>query len=142
MYLLVSLQSLCSPDSSSPSLLTMHLRLLRSSHNAATTTTTPSMHKILKLARKYTARCPSSAELWLQRLELETEAKSDEDVWMPVWIEARKAVAGEGADKIWLWGLDQLVKLQSPLEKQISVVEVGSKLSHNHLESKINHFGF
>lgn len=95
-----------------PSLFTGHLRLLRSSRNPNPL----SPARLLKLARKYTSRCPKDVDLWLLRLdvELSLEGETEGADWRKAWDEAKRQFMKIGAgdasvnsrrDEIWLWGL-------------------------------------
>ncbi|KAH8119014.1 U3 small nucleolar RNA-associated protein 6-domain-containing protein [Phellopilus nigrolimitatus] len=128
LYLLTSLQSLCS-SSRSPSLLATHLRLLQSPHNS----NPPSASKLFKLAKKYAKKSPQAVDVWLFLLELESASEKDgEDTdWKKLWAEARKQFpvgVGEGPlsdsrrDEVWFWGLDH--QTSRPLKEQISTLEV------------------
>ncbi|KAI6046054.1 U3 small nucleolar RNA-associated protein 6-domain-containing protein [Pisolithus marmoratus] len=89
-----------------PVLQATHLRLLL--RNGA-----PSK-QILKLARKY-SRVTNSPDVWLARLDAE-KAANDGDI-TTIWSSARSAVQSfpdkSEVEKVWLWGLDQLLLEQS-----------------------------
>ncbi|KAL5523572.1 hypothetical protein ACEPAG_7745 [Sanghuangporus baumii] len=126
LYLLASLQSLCSSGRSAP-LYVAHLCLLRSSHNPSPF---PS-DKLLKLTRKYVSRCPTDVDLWLLRLEVEYTLENEEDIegadWRGAWEEGRRKFisrsmpADSRRDEIWMWGLERLSGRSLP--EQISELE-------------------
>ncbi|KAL5485402.1 UTP6 [Sanghuangporus weigelae] len=126
LYLLASLQSICSSGRSAP-LYVAHLRLLRSSHNPSPFPPA----KLLKLARKYVSRCPTDVDLWLLRLDVEYSLEIEEDMegadWRGAWEEGRRKFisrsmpADSRRDEIWMWGLERLSGRSLP--EQISELE-------------------
>lgn len=134
MYLLASLHSLCTSNRCPP-LYATHLRLIRSPINP---TPLPS-EKLLKLARKYTSRCPTAVDVWIDRLEIELALERggvEGADWKTAWEEARRKfiiagrlVQGGGSseiDEIWLWGLEHWS--DRPLKEQKSELEVKKRL--------------
>jgi U3 small nucleolar RNA-associated protein 6 len=114
LYLISSLQSLVQQESTSPSLCSVHIRLLISPSSPAV----PNSHKVLKFAQKYTSNIPKSAEVWLARLDAEKRFSSREAVEQ-AWTEARKSVEGTADDlgPVWVWGLE-LYELDSTDERR------------------------
>lgn len=107
LYLLSSLHNICARllkarhgvISAAPSvLLSTHLSMLSSLDHPPPT---PDPQKVLKLARKYTARSSSPA-LWLARLKLEETLGED---MKSAWEEARQHCEGEHVSDVWKWGL-------------------------------------
>ncbi|KAI0675026.1 U3 small nucleolar RNA-associated protein 6-domain-containing protein [Trametes maxima] len=109
-YLITSVHLLIQqlPAPAPPALLAAHVRLLVRHHASLGSVLLPpkvnSPEKILRVARKYTARAPSSATVWLARLNAEKQYAQAEDVER-AWGEARSKVAGPHLEDIWLWGL-------------------------------------
>ncbi|KAI0633359.1 U3 small nucleolar RNA-associated protein 6-domain-containing protein [Trametes polyzona] len=89
-------------------LLAAHVRLLVRHHASLGSALLPpkvnSPEKILRVSRKYTTRAPSSATVWLARLEAEKHFAQPEDV-QRAWQIARGQVEGDGLEDVWLWGL-------------------------------------
>ena len=118
LYLIASLQGLTTLSPPLPSILNAHINLLcRPTHPSP-----PSSSKLLKLAKKYTSKIPSSAELWLAQLQLESQTESND--WRKVWDEARKNVTvsdgvyySEAAELVWTWGLQKLGEDDAELRK-------------------------
>ncbi|TDL26211.1 hypothetical protein BD410DRAFT_716636 [Rickenella mellea] len=110
LYLLTMLQSLCS-SSSSPPLLSAHLRLI----TAANHPSPPSAQKIRKLAKKYTSISPTVADIWLARLDIE-HSSGDTEEWKKTWGEARQHISPAAGkedqedlvNSVWFYGLDRV----------------------------------
>jgi hypothetical protein len=97
-YLISSLHSLIQGTNNPQScLLAARVRLLRYTRGE------PAKH--IALARKYSAKFPKSAEVWMARLDVEKEYGSD-DVER-TWIEGRNSVEGDGAVNVWMWWFDK-----------------------------------
>ncbi|PCH43573.1 hypothetical protein WOLCODRAFT_50737, partial [Wolfiporia cocos MD-104 SS10] len=112
-YLITSLQLLArrTHGVGSPALLAATVTLLTSHHDTLSAHLPPAANtpaKILRLARKYTGRedSKSSAAVWLARLEAEKRFATNKQDVEAAWDEARGAVAGDGIEGIWVWGLD------------------------------------
>ncbi|KAI9067095.1 hypothetical protein FKP32DRAFT_1564309 [Trametes sanguinea] len=111
-YLITSLhlliQQLSSPTPSP--LLAAHIRLLtRHAPSLGPALLPPKANnpeKILRLARKHTARASAStdASVWLARLDAEKAFAQPEEV-ESAWAEARGRVEGPGLEDVWLWGI-------------------------------------
>ncbi|KAG7446482.1 uncharacterized protein BT62DRAFT_1021837 [Guyanagaster necrorhizus] len=98
LYLIGSLERVISGHRKSPSLLSVHIRVL--GHGAGGS-------RVAEKARKYTSRCPQAASVWLERLAAEKEQGSKETV-EKAWEEARRSVAGSEDEiaSVWQWGLE------------------------------------
>ncbi len=98
LYLIGSLERVISGHRKSPSLLSVHIRVL--GHGAGGS-------RIVEKARKYTSRCPQAANVWLERLAMEKQHGSRESV-EKAWEEARRSVAGSEDEiaSVWQWGLE------------------------------------
>ncbi|CDO69297.1 hypothetical protein BN946_scf184976.g16 [Trametes cinnabarina] len=91
-----------------PSLLAAHIRLLTRHALVLGSALLPpkanSPEKILRLARKHTARAPADARVWLARLDAEKAFAAPGEV-ESAWAEARGRVEGPALADVWLWGL-------------------------------------
>ncbi|KAK0437529.1 U3 small nucleolar RNA-associated protein 6-domain-containing protein [Armillaria borealis] len=98
LYLIGSLERVISGHRKSPSLLSVHIRVL--GHGAGGS-------RVVEKARKYTSRCPQAASVWLERLAMEKQHGSRETV-EKAWEEARRSVAGSEVEiaSVWQWGLE------------------------------------
>ncbi|KAI0645423.1 U3 small nucleolar RNA-associated protein 6-domain-containing protein [Trametes meyenii] len=118
-YLITSVQLLIQqlPSPALPALLAAHVRLLVRHHASLGSVLLPpkvnSPEKILRVSRKYTARAPSSAAVWLARLDAEKQYAQAEDVER-AWGEARSKVEGPNLEDVWLWGLPHPRNPSSP----------------------------
>ncbi|KAJ3775345.1 U3 snoRNP protein [Lentinula raphanica] len=111
LYVLSSLQALIhrqkssSSSSTSPSLLSAHIKLMTEA--AQRGTIEPA--KALNTARKYTTRVPSEARVWLARLDGMKGLKQGLDAVGKIWREARRSVSGSPKDenlmRVWTWGV-------------------------------------
>ncbi|KAJ3727158.1 U3 small nucleolar RNA-associated protein 6-domain-containing protein [Lentinula raphanica] len=111
LYVLSSLQALIhrqkssSSSSTSPSLLSAHIKLMTEA--AQRGTIEPA--KALNTARKYTTRVPSEAGVWLARLDGMKGLKQGLDAVGKIWREARRSVSGSPKDenlmRVWTWGV-------------------------------------
>lgn len=110
-YLITSLHLLIQqlPAPVPPALLAAHIQLLASHHTSLGSGLLPAKantpQKILRVARKHTAKSPTRASVWLARLGAE-RAFADQDEIESAWAEARKSVSGDGVQDVWLWGLE------------------------------------
>jgi len=102
----------------SPSLLSVHIKLLMHSPSR-------SPAKVLRIAGKYTRQVPTSPRVWLARLAVEKQL-SDEPT-EKCWAEARMSIVGTDEERleIWTWGL---LTADSPLAKK-KLYEVRDLLS-------------
>ncbi|KAH9938923.1 U3 small nucleolar RNA-associated protein 6-domain-containing protein [Amylocystis lapponica] len=109
-YLMTSLHMLAQRADAPPALLSSHLTLL---------TAHPGVHahlpsqcgtpaQIVRLARKYTTRAPTSSTVWVARLGAERQF-ADQAAVDRTWTEARNSVDGEGADAVQLQLLETLL---------------------------------
>ncbi|KAK0213041.1 U3 small nucleolar RNA-associated protein 6-domain-containing protein [Desarmillaria ectypa] len=98
LYLIGSLERVISGHRKSPSLLSVHIRVL--GHGAGES-------RVVEKARKYTSRCPQAASVWLERLAAEKQHGSKE-IFEKAWEEARRSVAGSEDEiaSVWQWGLE------------------------------------
>ncbi|KAI8975808.1 U3 small nucleolar RNA-associated protein 6-domain-containing protein [Trametes punicea] len=118
-YLITSLHLLIQQLSSPipPALRAAHVRLLARYYASLGSALLPpkanSPEKILRLARKHTARAPSHAAVWLARLDAEKHFAQPEEV-DSAWAEARGRVEGAGLEDVWLWGLQTDAVTPSP----------------------------
>ncbi|KAF8995433.1 U3 small nucleolar RNA-associated protein 6-domain-containing protein [Cyathus striatus] len=127
LYLITSLQSVIQRAKASPSLLSTHVRL--SIDLGDNISAVPA--KLLKMARKYSERCPTSP------------VKASGEV-SKAWAQARKSIQGSEREtlQIWTWGLQDVepaagrVKLHERLLKE-SMVD--SSLSGVHEELLIGY---
>jgi len=96
--LMASLTCLIQRTSPSPSLLSVHIKLLMHSSSG-------SPAKVLRIAGKYTRQIPTSPRVWLARLAVEKQL-SDEPT-EKCWAEARRSIVGTDEERleIWTWGL-------------------------------------
>lgn len=106
--LMASLTSLIQRARPSPSLLSVHIKLLMHSSSG-------SPAKVLWIADKYTRQVPTSPRVWLARLAVEKQL-SDEPT-EKCWAEARRSIVGTDEERIeiWTWGL---LTAESPLAKK------------------------
>lgn len=107
-YLLGSLQSVVQQKHArgSASLLATHIRLMLQLINGDSM----GPAKILETARRYSAKRPKCAHVWVARLEAEKQIgllSEGREVVDKAWAEARRAVEGsqEEIEKVWLWGV-------------------------------------
>lgn len=84
--------------------------------------------KLLRTARKYTARVPGSGRVWVERLMVEKALGTDRAEVEKAWADARRAVKGSEAEvsTIWAWGLITLIAGDSEEDKR-RVHEVQSR---------------
>ncbi|KAI0949728.1 hypothetical protein AcW1_009250 [Taiwanofungus camphoratus] len=107
-YLITSLQQLAMHSSAPPVLAACIILLASHQHlHALLPPSSRTPEKVLRLARKYTARAPTSAPVWLARLDAEEQLAGSRSAVERAWVEAREAVAGEGLEAVWVWGLDR-----------------------------------
>ncbi|KAI0829637.1 U3 small nucleolar RNA-associated protein 6-domain-containing protein [Trametes gibbosa] len=96
------------PSPTPAALLAAHVRLLLRHHALLGSALLPpkvnSPEKILHVSRKYTSQAPSSAAVWLARLDAEKQFAQPEDVDR-AWRSARENVLGDEQEDVWLWGL-------------------------------------
>ena len=119
IYLVLSLQSLVHTITASPALYSTHLKLLISPGTAVS----PGPTRILKFARKYTSKSPTSASVWLARLDAEKCFSPRDDI-EKAWANARSNVVGDAHDveQVWIWGLD--LYSADEVEDQVKIYEV------------------
>ncbi|KAL7281262.1 hypothetical protein ACG7TL_004570 [Trametes sanguinea] len=111
-YLIASLHLLIQqlPSPTPSPLLAAHIRLLTryapSLGPALLPSKANSPEKILRLARKHTARAPAwaDASVWLARLDAEKAFAPPGEV-ESAWADARGRVEGPGLEDVWLWGV-------------------------------------
>ncbi len=113
-----------------PDLLAAHIRLLVSHHDGLALALLPpktnTPEKILRMARKYSAKAPACAAVWLARLAAEKQFAGQEDVHR-AWTEARKHVENDGTREVWLWGLEPQNRERSSADAE-SEVEVNAEV--------------
>lgn len=100
-YLIASLKRVIQQVTTSPSLLSAHIRLLHRLDNGVPA-------KLNRILEKYTSKAPQAAQVWLARLEAEKAGGSSVEV-AGTWKKARKSVRGkeDGVLKVWMWGLGE-----------------------------------
>ncbi|KAL6308122.1 U3 small nucleolar RNA-associated protein 6-domain-containing protein [Sparassis latifolia] len=124
-YLVASLHMLAQRDAASAALMAAEIRLLASypQIHPFLPPSCNSIPHILRLARKYTRKASSGAEeMWIARLELESQFTEGKEAYQATWAEAREAVVeGDGATTVWLWGLERA--READVEADVELLE-------------------
>lgn len=107
-YLIASLKGVIQQVTTSPSLLSAHIRLLVIFANGDKNLGA----KFGRLIEKYTEKVPQAAQVWLARLDaarVGASSAEDERALAATWKKARNSVSGKEEDilKVWLWGLEE-----------------------------------
>lgn len=154
LYLIASLQSLLTKrETTSASLSSAHIRILlntpssntsgSSTTNSAVITAAAPDVKILNFARKYTARIPESAAVWLARLEAEKRINPSVENIEKAWAEARKCVAEDATGDVqlvWMWGLSDSDVYSDDPDARRKIHEVGS--SYSFIDHDVDTYAF
>ncbi|KDQ57693.1 hypothetical protein JAAARDRAFT_35378 [Jaapia argillacea MUCL 33604] len=117
LCLVTCLQSLAKHHHRSPSLLAGNIQLLLTGHPSP-----PAQDKILRLARKYTAKQWMAGEVWFARLQAEEQYASAEEV-AKAWAETRDAVKDHDVERVWMWGFEQAGWRAYPSEERRRILE-------------------
>ncbi|GBE81415.1 predicted protein [Sparassis crispa] len=123
-YLVASLHMLAQRDAASAALMAAEIRLLASypQIHPFLPPSCNSIPHILRLARKYTRKASGAEEMWIARLELESQFTEGKEAYQATWAEAREAVVeGDGVTTVWLWGLERA--READVEADVELLE-------------------